>query len=412
MARISIPRFLKPRLRLFLSVDLVGSTRLKQGAGFPIQDQDHEGSWFKVGPQWFPPIAEFYRSLEHEFSTLWHEYSSSEIATEFAPGDPPELWKAMGDELVYEKILSEPYQVAFCCAIWVKAVDRFRKTLKEKYPPELDVKCAAWTAGFPIGNSEIVFQRNVSGRNQFEEYEDPRFQHYYLLDEWYRGKNRNGLAKDYAGPSIDIGFRLGSLSTPRKFIVSLEVALMIASIQIPKTKMQKLKLRRPDILYDGMAELKGVDPYPVFWVDTRFVNSEPQRQASVSEDDLLRPLDRSSVHDFCHEFFDATDDKRLRPFIQGCSVQEFSTPPDNFDANIKAMAKKWADEKRRIETQLKAASGKSFPGRQKAGGETAPSSGTVNEFVQTLSDDENIASTPRSRSRPTRGKTKQKRTRK
>jgi hypothetical protein len=68
-----LPKFLRPRLRLFLSADLVGSSALKQGS---INLSDRSSADRGASAKWFYPIAEFYRIFEVEFFQEWEKYST------------------------------------------------------------------------------------------------------------------------------------------------------------------------------------------------------------------------------------------------------------------------------------------------------------------------------------------------
>src|SRR3954469_16945762 len=98
----SVPDFLRPRLRLFLSVDLVGSTALKQSGEFPIKKPDGEESLGRVGAKWLLDLATFYRDIEAKFTREWDLYSK-QIAPKckWPTTVSPRLWKVNGDELIY-----------------------------------------------------------------------------------------------------------------------------------------------------------------------------------------------------------------------------------------------------------------------------------------------------------------------
>ena len=75
-----LPEGLKPRLRLFLSIDLVGSTAFKQSR-----------------QAWLPALLDFYRDFDrivHAQYRAFRQRSNAFVA-------PPEFWKSNGDELLY-----------------------------------------------------------------------------------------------------------------------------------------------------------------------------------------------------------------------------------------------------------------------------------------------------------------------
>lgn len=160
-----VPAFLRPQLRLFLSVDLVGSTALKQGVRFPLSAPEDSSSWSRSGSEWFTAIAGFYRNFDREFKSAWKSYSESNVAAKgWVPGDRPELWKANGDELLYSKRISEVHQVVATVAVWITALRRYRKQLQQHGSP-LDVKASGWLAGFPVNNSEVILDLSEEGNS-------------------------------------------------------------------------------------------------------------------------------------------------------------------------------------------------------------------------------------------------------
>ncbi|GAV19678.1 hypothetical protein MMIC_P0629 [Mariprofundus micogutta] len=93
------------------------------------------------------------------------------------------------------------------------------------------------------------------------------------------------MVRDFIGPSIDIGFRVASLSTPRKMMVSVDLALLVAKVRgatSPEDNPPMLDLR-----YDGKKILKGVldnKPYPMFWIDTM---PDSEEEISNQEAEIL-----------------------------------------------------------------------------------------------------------------------------
>lgn len=91
-------------LRLFLSVDLVGSTAFKQSHQTAFKAEDK--SPLNISEPWFGPIAQFYREIERLFAREWQTYVdvlSKRVG--WPTGPAPQLWKSAGDELLYVKEL-------------------------------------------------------------------------------------------------------------------------------------------------------------------------------------------------------------------------------------------------------------------------------------------------------------------
>lgn len=347
-----LPDFLRPRLRLFMSVDLVGSTALKQSGTFPIKAPKDGDRLRDVGAHWFFDIAGFYGEMEAKFAKHWNYYCDY-IAPKYnwPIGESPQLWKSNGDELIYVKELGSSKECIAAILCWKRAATEFRRQLRDK-KSKLDVKMSAWTAGFPVTNTEVIFQSSY--RNETSEKEDwiPEVLHFYFLETWYSNHDkRNGLVRDFIGPSLDTGFRIASMATSRKFTVSLEIALIIALTAIPRD-IDELALR-----YDGQEILKGVlggRPYPLFWIDT------------LNDDDLTKFEDRlgagatpskEDIRNYCEEFICRHEAYMLSPFIVGDSEHLLAMVPENYEALVNHLAREWEIAKKSNEIFLKALAG-------------------------------------------------------
>lgn len=354
--------FLRPRLRLFLSADLVGSTSFKQSGSLPVSQPDPDATLATLGAAWFDPIAQFYAQIERLFSEEWRAYVD-EVAPDCrwpAPQASPELWKANGDELIYVLDVTQVREAYAAVLAWMRTIRRYRKSLLQSFH-SLDIKASAWTAGFPIGNVEVVFRRKIGGSDDDPEerygFDQARLVHYLRLERWYEAETNSGyggstgLVKDYIGPSMDLGFRVAAKATPRKFTVTADLALMLAHAD-PPTSFFTDKLSRPFfspvlIRYDGGAELKGVlggKPYPVFWID--MLNDDP---FMIAEDSLLgqEACSAEKIKAFCNPFFERHARHLMRPFMVGCDVAELAEPPDNYIPHLQRIDLLWGKEKAR-----------------------------------------------------------------
>lgn len=141
----------------------------------------------KWGASWFNPISNFYRNVETRFAGEWAAFiESGKAKGAWRAGADPELWKVNGDELIFSKEISEVQQVHSCLACWMAALRGYRRELKERHP-SLDLKSAAWVAGFPIGNTEIAFQRRIGRDASRQDFGFPRYSNYLFLEQWYSG---------------------------------------------------------------------------------------------------------------------------------------------------------------------------------------------------------------------------------
>ncbi|MEK0233855.1 hypothetical protein [Ralstonia pseudosolanacearum] len=275
----------KPHLRLFFSADIVGSTAFKQKPQNTTGSTDQQGKF----PLWFNTVLAFYHQAEQSFSRNWANFEHScagqdALAHWFGPA--PELWKTVGDEVLFTKQINHPAQAITSCHAWLRTLDDLREQLKER---GLDVKASAWLADFPLRNQEVVLRSALSNETLNADDEYP-FNNQLSLDAYYSGNAQN-VIRDYIGPSIDTGFRLGGLASTRKFVISIELANVLSIEQSKSDRDTRLysfgvlSLRKFDFRYDGRVPLKGVlggNPYPVFWIDL-----DPENEVHRAEDEVL-----------------------------------------------------------------------------------------------------------------------------
>ncbi|MGQ0681637.1 hypothetical protein [Bradyrhizobium sp.] len=335
----ALPAFLQPKFRLFLSVDLVGSTASKQRPRFPIQTP--ERLWVDGGmaPPWLSPIANFFGGFQEEFVREWKNFKA-ELAKKLGlkVAIDPSFWKANGDELIFVKELDDRKEILGCIDAWMKALKSLRPKLMEK---GLDLKATAWTAGFPVTNSELIFYTNPGAPDALFE-DDHRLRQFALLEKFHENKDlssANSVIIDFIGPSIDIGFRLATQSTPRRFVVSIDIAYFLVTAHLPPG------VPLPRIFYSGRVELKGVlggKPYPVFWIDTLAGDT-----FSEKEDSLLgiRQASKEDIQNFCEGFYKEHSGLMFRPFIFRESESQYGEFPENYILALEHLRDRWSDEK-------------------------------------------------------------------
>ncbi|SFN52772.1 hypothetical protein [Dokdonella immobilis] len=249
---------LRPSMRLFLSADIVGSTAYKQ------RQSDSE--------RWFSVVMRFYRDAEGHFLKQWQSRaaraSDPAVRTELFGDEPPQLWKTIGDEVVFTQRVEQPWQVASCVDAWIEALNMMRDELT-KEDASLDVKSSAWLADFPLRNREVGLRVTSE---ELEEPEDLGNANQVRLAAYYGGKA--GFVRDFIGPSIDTGFRIGTLASPRRLAISLELAHVLSGVYGENLNARSMpaqvpKVQAPRFFYDGADPLKGVMggvPYPRFWL--------------------------------------------------------------------------------------------------------------------------------------------------
>lgn len=347
-----LPPELKPRVKIFLSADIVGSTALKQSEKFPLGDPKERWALSGAAPHWLAPIADFYTEFARYWSIAWRE--ANEDRDFGPPSEIPELWKANGDELIFCKDVRDRLDLCRVMFAWKEAIRKYisSKSIRRR----LGIKASAWIAGFPVTNTEIVFRPDLSEAP----YEgEVRLRALYNLSKWYferQNGGKSGFVRDFIGPQIDIGFRLAAHATSRYMVVSLDIVYLLATASFPEdtTKgFQALELK-----YLGRRELKGAlggDSYPLFCMDLIGV-LEGDGQFYREEDALLENRTRPSVEEvqrFCNKFYDVKATHMFRPFLIECQYN-FTKLPDNYYSTLMLWKSKWEAEKKRTSSDDKA----------------------------------------------------------
>jgi hypothetical protein len=263
----------KTGLRLFLSADLAGSTAFKQSGKLD---------------EWQKFFREFYRQLP---ALLRQKI----VGLGFQKIELP-AWKLIGDEIVFSTSLDHWKKAPCCVTAFRAAVADFRQRTIAATGGRLDIKCAGWTAGFPVGNIRVEPPEN--------------------------------LPADFIGPGMDIGFRLVKAASPRRMLLSVELAWLLS--------LPELKSKLRFCLSAGL-ELKGVAKgrtYPCIWLDN-FRDAgkrSPSDQLDLDEERLRGSASRrcriTDLHRFCRRWLENMGPPFLVPFIDGDPV--IGTRPDGY----------------------------------------------------------------------------------
>lgn len=267
---------LDPQLKIFISVDVVGSTAYKNRPG---ADQS-----------WLPFFRDFYSQFP---ILLGKSYSSEEIKETLESAgemDQLTLWKALGDELIFQATLTNYKQALIHILAFRAATEDYLKNIRRGKDSQgdkegLGLKCAAWLAGFPVCNAFIF--SSIAGE-----------------------------VEDYIGPSIDVGFRLSKFATQRKFIVSVDLALMLVH-----------DTSSLEFYFDGEEELKGAlngKRYPIIWIR---VNADQETLVDALQNKGHAKID--ALKSYCRDYIKGTGWPLITPFIDGDQI--FKNRPEQYD---------------------------------------------------------------------------------
>jgi hypothetical protein len=203
------------------------------------------------------------------------------------------LWKAVGDELVFEVDITSEIDVSRAVRVWLRAMSMYEEQVLSE--AGLALKGGAFVATFPGPDSESTIPRKP-------ENEDSDGAVVLLNKQALSGQRAyRKYLYDYFGPSIDTGFRLFGLSSQRHFTLSVETAWAIAGAA------QAADIRKDgqgihyvsDFVYHGSHTLKGVwngREYPVFAIDRE--SGDPIHEALAKLGG--GPITSQNVIDVCH----------------------------------------------------------------------------------------------------------------
>jgi hypothetical protein len=308
-----LPEGLKPRLRLFLSVDLVGSTAYKQSR-----------------LAWLPTMLNFYRDFDQLVNAQYRAHRQRSNC----PVPPPEFWKSNGDELLYTCDLTSRDQAVDALNIWLATLNAYRSDLATLVE-DLDVKSTAWIALFPAPNSEVFFRR-AGAQFQADAAGDAVVLQAAMRDQWYAGR-RQDLTRDFVGPQVDTGFRLCAWSSPQRLVLSADLAFLL-------TGSQAVGAAEPlPLHFSGGEKLKGVAgdaPYPMIWL--------PVGTARKSRDDAIgrHLMDPVLLRAYCEAIIE--QNYKIFPplFLDDAPMDDgdFGWAPPFI---LKQIARRWQDETKR-----------------------------------------------------------------
>lgn len=237
--------------RLFLSVDLTGSTAFKQR-----DDLDSNMPWQKV-------FLQFYR----EYPEILKQTQQEDRLRQGGGHLQFQLRKAIGDELIFSCVVLAETDTYWALRIWLQAMRRFETqnladaVLGVSHGPSLGVKGGAFLATFPGPDSGASIPRLPNSEDTGKD----------VIE-----LNRQALAGDrdharylfdYFGPSIDTGFRVLARCNSRYFTLSLEVAYVLSCLAARKEPDSDNPLTPILLTSDGLKGVRHEQRYPLFALD-------------------------------------------------------------------------------------------------------------------------------------------------
>ena len=369
---------LTPRLKIFLSADIVGSTAYKQrfeiGQDSPTPESIEKS--ITNSNLWQKAIQNFYRDIVGELDKVWNKQESI-IKTDYGDevaaitvGEKPHFWKTIGDEVVFWKEIGHEHQTWFTIIRWMEVISHIRNEFK-KNNLSLNVKSTIWAAEFPVRN-RVLYMGISSDSEKSKDAEDTlavSSDEYStdpipMISKYYEEPNQRSRTVDFIGPGIDVGFRLSQFSSLKRMAVSIDVSYLMALSYLSihdngtwptgfhytksvfngdvninsdiKAKIIEIynKLLPPStfaiakkgkvkgeikINYSGTEYLKGVlggIKYPILWINSVPNNSmEALKDALYIDDVDSRGLDWLKLFNFCWVFYKDRSQYIHPPFV-------------------------------------------------------------------------------------------------
>jgi len=238
-----------PKKRIFLSIDTIGSTKLKSS----LAEKGHTPDvWAASFMAFLPEVVVVYRKklveiINKHCRSTCKKPCVPELGKEGISCHTVNVWKYIGDEvvLVAELICKEHHASLHVLAL-AETIKQFNcnfadKPILEDQNNILRFKGTAWVAGFPVTNIELDLP----------------------------GPVKNQTIKDFLGPSIDLGFRLSKFASEDRLIISASLAHLIVSESPMKEPIiyadgKENSLR---LCFGGSAEVKGIKngEHPLIW---------------------------------------------------------------------------------------------------------------------------------------------------
>lgn len=224
------------------------------------------------------------------FLQFYREFPQRVAITQVALGTKNltfELWKPIGDELIYSCAVRSEEDVCNAIRTWLKAMRDYEDDSLDD--TSMGTKGGAFIATFPGPDS----RSSVPRRPDSEVSDDDVIR---LNQDAQAVQDHEAYVYDYFGPSIDTGFRVLSKCSPRYFTLSVEVALAILGRGM-SPGVGREETDTNDVLLLDFVELKGVwknQRYPVVAIDTEHDNPVHQAYSKFEHRGTTEDL-----HDLC-----------------------------------------------------------------------------------------------------------------
>ena len=282
-----------PKQRIFLSIDAIGSTKLKTSLA---ARGGTAGSWADAFTAFLPEVEVMYHKM---FSDVVKKHcrgcsvkrclcitsrtknNKSTLSQDVNAGKSAEVWKYAGDEVILIHVLRcKKFQATLHVLALAKTIEYFNEEFSKKNF-DLQFKGTAWVSGFPVTNMEIALK-----------------------------VSENQTVKDFLGPSIDLGFRLTDFASEERLVISASLAYLIVMAPLFPGKIEYRGIKESSIplCSGGLVNVKGVitGKHPLIWLPLK--NNEISKLCQVDLTQLKTYLETEYFLDKIPPFiFDSND---------------------------------------------------------------------------------------------------------
>ena len=237
-------------MRLFMSVDLVGST------AFKAKHRDRrEGN--EPYPVWLNRTRSFYREFPRILGEHYAEHLKTFEGHSSYADRSPKVWKTVGDEVIFCIRITCLEHLACCLRAFTRALSTYGELINDQ-EPELDVKGCAWIASFPAPNATVASASRLSLKPNQSVVGDQ------LGETDEQNADITPGDYDFLGKQIDTGFRISKFAEKHELALSIDLVWLL-------TILKHLGLSDFQFTFRGREVLKGVIagvPYPIITVQT------------------------------------------------------------------------------------------------------------------------------------------------
>jgi hypothetical protein len=272
------------RLRLFLSVDLVGSTAFKS------KDDETNLVWIKAFQKFYEQFPKMFRRHYREFCDEAPEIHSDEKAI------TPKVWKTIGDEIIFVNRVHSVAHLAAYVISFRKTLIAFGEEVNATY--KLNTKGNGWIAAFPTPNRSIRLALDVKDES-YSSNDD------ILTEDDEVSVDQQPSRFDFLGKGIDGGFRISRNSAVDTMTLSPALAYLLcrAHKNVDTTKFDcQFSFREPEVFKGVMGGRK----YPVVSLITS--RDEDHERVECLEAELLdrpRAANADKLYDYLDRYIEA-----------------------------------------------------------------------------------------------------------